>query len=91
MYKALVVAGLLSIGMTSALAQSSDSTINKCSNGKDPIVYTEFDCPESYEIVTEGWLGETNITSAEKFGDESRAIEQSDRDLEARPVEQPLR
>ena len=67
MYKTLVVVGLLSFGMTSALAQSSDSTINKCSNGKDPIVYTEFDCPEGYDIVVDGWLSETNMTTAEEY------------------------
>lgn len=75
MYKQLFIVGLLSFGIAPAFAQSSDSTINKCDNGKDPIVYTEFDCPEGFEIVTEGWLSETNMTSAEKFGDETRTLE----------------
>ena len=90
MYKTLVVVGLLSFGMTSALAQSSDSTINKCSNGKDPIVYTEFECPEGYEIVIEDWLGETNITSAEKFGDESKLREEPVYDINGRPTDRVL-
>lgn len=89
MYKTLVVVGLLSFGMTSALAQSSDSTINKCSNGKDPIVYTEFDCPEGYDIVVDSWLSETNMTTAEKFGDESK-IEEQIRDTNIRPVDKVL-
>ncbi len=75
MYKSLMVVGLLSVGMTTAFAQKSDSTINKCSNGKNPIVYTEFDCPEGYDVVVDSWLSETNITSAEKFGDESKREE----------------
>ena len=52
-------------------AQDGQSTINKCDNGKDPIVYTEFDCPEGYEIVTEGWLSETNMTNASVFGSDA--------------------
>lgn len=90
MYKTLVVVGLLSFGMTSALAQSSDSTINKCSNGKDPIVYTEFDCPEGYDIVVDGWLSETNMTTAEKFGDESKVTEENVRNSDGRVVDQVL-
>ena len=90
MYKTLVVVGLLSFGMTSALAQSSDSTINKCSNGKDPIVYTEFDCPEGYDIVVDGWLSETNMTTAEKFGDESKIEEEKARNSDGRVVDQVL-
>lgn len=89
MYKTLAVVGLLSFGMTSAFAQSSDSTINKCSNGKDPIVYTEFDCPEGYEVVVDGWLSETNMTTAEKFGDESK-IEEQIRDANIRSVDKVL-
>lgn len=90
MYKTLVVVGLLSFGMTSALAQSSDSTINKCSNGKDPIVYTEFDCPEGYDIVVDSWLSETNMTTAEKFGDESKVTEENVRNSDGRVVDQVL-
>ncbi|GAA5102496.1 hypothetical protein [Wohlfahrtiimonas larvae] len=75
MYRKLAIASALSLVMTSAFAQSTDSTINKCSNGKDPIVYTEFDCPEGYEAIVDSWLSETNMTTAEKFGDESRASE----------------
>lgn len=90
MYRQLVIVGLLSLSMTSAFAQSTNSTINKCDNGKDPIVYTEFDCPEGYEIVTEGWLSETNVTSAEKFGDESKAHEEVIRDMNGRVIERNL-
>ena len=90
MYKTLVVVGLLSFGMASALAQSSDSTINKCSNGKDPIVYTEFDCPEGYDIVVDSWLSETNMTTAEKFGDESKVTEENVRNSDGRVVDQVL-
>ncbi|MGL4674174.1 MAG: hypothetical protein ACRCXK_04880 [Wohlfahrtiimonas sp.] len=90
MYKKLAIVGLLSVGMSSAFAQSTDSTINKCSNGKDPIVYTEFDCPEGYDIVVDSWLSETNITSAEKFGDESKVREENVRDANERPVDQVL-
>ena len=90
MYKTLVVVGLLSFGITSALAQSSSSTINKCSNGKDPIVYTEFDCPEGYDIVVDSWLSETNMTTAEKFGDESKVTEENVRNSDGRVVDQVL-
>lgn len=90
MYKTLVVVGLLSFGMTSALAQSSDSTINKCSNGKKPIVYTEFDCPEGYDIVVDSWLSETNMTTAEKFGNEPNVTEEKIRDSNGRLVDQVL-
>lgn len=90
MYKTLAVVSLLFFGVTSAFAQSTNSTINKCDNGKDPIVYTEFDCPVGYEIVTEGWLSETNMTSAEKFGDESRSNEDVVRDANGRVIERNL-
>lgn len=75
MYKKLLIVGLFALGVSPAFSQTSQSTINKCDNGKGSIIYTEFDCPEGYEIVTEGWLSETNMTSAEKFGDESKLEE----------------
>lgn len=90
MYKILAIVGLLSVSITSAFAQSSSSTINKCDNGKDPIVYTEFDCPEGYEAISDSWLSETNMTSAEKFGDESRDSEEVIRDMNGRVVERHL-
>lgn len=89
MYKKLAIVGLLSFSMIPAFAQSSDSTINKCSNGKDPIVYTEFDCPEGYDAIVDSWLSETNITTAEKFGDESK-VEEQIRDTNSRPVDKVL-
>lgn len=70
MKKTLLVASAMLYCTSLGFAQNTQSTINKCDNGKDPIVYTEFDCPEGYEVVTEGWLSETNVTSAEKFGND---------------------
>lgn len=90
MYKKLAIVGLLSLGMTSAFAQRTDSTINKCSNGKDPIVYTEFDCPEGYDVIIDSWLSETNMTSAEKFGDESKIREEKTFDSDGRSVDKVL-
>lgn len=79
MYKKLFLVSVLSFGVAPAFAQVSDSTINKCNDGKSPIIYTEFDCPEGYEIVTEGWLSETNMTAAEKFGDSSKEMDEYNR------------
>lgn len=71
MSKILLIMGVMLLGSSYSWAQDRESTINKCDNSKDPIVYTEFDCPEGYEVVTEGWLSETNITSGAAFGDET--------------------
>lgn len=64
--KLLIIVGILSLSIVPISAQMLQSTVNKCDNKKGPIIYTEFDCPEGYELVTDGWLNETNMTTAEK-------------------------
>ncbi len=76
MSKIFIIMGGVLLLSAPSFAQDGQSTINKCDNGKDPIVYTEFDCPEGYEIVTEGWLSETNMTSASAFGSNDENINQ---------------
>lgn len=79
MYKSVLIIGMLTLVVSPVLAQTSDSIINKCDNGKGPIIYTEFDCPEGYEAMTDSWLSETNMTSAAQFGDESQQKDNSPR------------
>lgn len=71
MYKKLFTVGAFFLGLTT-LASAEDAVINKCvAKDQKTIVYTEFDCPDHYDSATEGWLSETNVTDANRFGDES--------------------
>lgn len=90
MYKKILIVSTLLAGMTSsiALAQNGQSLINKCDNKKDPIIYTEFECPEGYTIVTEGWLSETNMTAAGEFADDDQIQRSTRKNNEGREPDQ---